>query len=106
VYNKAKGLSVFYGLYEKIYCQFFMKKMWFFWLLVFGIIFGGIFFFNIFSVLAVAEEVPFDSNIYRTECYSETADFYTDVPSSYSGSKVSLEAKSSSNPAGCADLGI
>ncbi len=48
-----------------------------------------------------ATQVVLDDCAYGSDCYGGTDDFYLDIPSSYSGSKISLRASYD-----CADLGI
>ncbi len=57
-------------------------------------------FFSVNRVLA-ATEVVLGDHVYGSDCYGGTDDFYVDIPSSYSGSKISLRASYD-----CADLGI
>ena len=59
-----------------------------------------------FSGASTPTEVGLDDNRYGSQCYGGTGDYYTDIPSSYSGSRVLIEAAGTTNPSSCADLSV
>jgi len=82
-----------------------MKKILYF--LSFVVLASSMMFLGVHFISAAdPTEIALDDNTYGSSCYGGYADFYTDIPFSYSGNKVYLRAKVPSNPYGCAVLRI